>query len=537
MKRNLIGLLLVSSFLAACGGGGGGGGGGTTPPPAATTFTVGGSVSGLRGTGLVLQNNGGDAVTVAANGTFTFGTQLAAGATYNVSVRTQPTAKPAELCDVSAGSGSVAGTAVTSISISCRAATGKYVYAVNALNKVSGFSINSSTGALTEIPGSPFSATLPHGARVLHVDPTGKFLYVTGSIDIGGGPSSLTGFVIDSATGGLTPIPGMPLTTPLFFGGAFFSPNGRAIYFSEFDFTSSITYLNPNNGIYGYSIDQATGALTPQAGSPYTFASNPARVGAFNTAGSTVYIPSGFNVGTGRLNAFAVNATTGALTPLGTVDLPVPYLANEVVIHPQGKFAYLRFSTGDLGLVGIENPAAMTPSQVVANVGFGLGSAIVPSGMFAYFLFDGRTLPPGGTTLVPGPGAMHGFSVNATTGALAPLPGSPYPTGGNTSSALVLDPSGRYLAATNFTVGSGTVATYAIDASTGTLTGAVLSPSVGTTPLAVTFDPSGKFAYLPDAIAYSLSSYAISANGTVTFVGSYPVGGSPAALARVAGLQ
>ena len=50
-----------------------------------------------------------------------------------------------------------------------------------------------------------------------------------------------------------------------------------------------------------------------------------------------------------------------AITAVGSVDLP--HLANEVVIHPQDKFAYLRFATGDIGRVGIENPAAMTPTS------------------------------------------------------------------------------------------------------------------------------------------------------------------------------
>ena len=41
------------------------------------TFTVGGSVSGLSGT-VVLQDNGGDNLSVTANGSFTFATSLAA---------------------------------------------------------------------------------------------------------------------------------------------------------------------------------------------------------------------------------------------------------------------------------------------------------------------------------------------------------------------------------------------------------------------------------------------------------------------------
>ena len=40
-------------------------------------YTVGGTVSGLSGGGLVLQNNGGDDIAVSANGTFTFGASFA----------------------------------------------------------------------------------------------------------------------------------------------------------------------------------------------------------------------------------------------------------------------------------------------------------------------------------------------------------------------------------------------------------------------------------------------------------------------------
>src|SRR5262249_5617453 len=53
------------------------------------TYSVGGSVSGLTGT-VVLQDNGADDLTVTANGPFTFATQLASGAAYSVTVKTNP---------------------------------------------------------------------------------------------------------------------------------------------------------------------------------------------------------------------------------------------------------------------------------------------------------------------------------------------------------------------------------------------------------------------------------------------------------------
>ena len=61
------------------------------------TLSVGGSVSGLDGTGLVLQDNGGSNLTITANGTFTFSTLIASGGGYNVTVLTQPT-NPAQTC-------------------------------------------------------------------------------------------------------------------------------------------------------------------------------------------------------------------------------------------------------------------------------------------------------------------------------------------------------------------------------------------------------------------------------------------------------
>src|SRR5438105_4577044 len=81
--------------------------------------TVGGTVSGLAGAGLVLQNNGGDDLTVGASGAFTFATALADGASYDVSILTQPTTPP-QICAVANGKGTIAGGAsVASVAVRC----------------------------------------------------------------------------------------------------------------------------------------------------------------------------------------------------------------------------------------------------------------------------------------------------------------------------------------------------------------------------------------------------------------------------------
>ena len=97
--------------LAGCGYGGPGSVGGPK-------FTIGGTVGGLSGTGLVLQLNGGGNLGVTANSGFTFTTVLASGITYAVSVLAQPIT-PSQTCTVTNGSGTVASANVTNVSVSC----------------------------------------------------------------------------------------------------------------------------------------------------------------------------------------------------------------------------------------------------------------------------------------------------------------------------------------------------------------------------------------------------------------------------------
>jgi hypothetical protein len=88
------------------------GGGSTGPSP---TYSIGGIVSGLSGT-VLLRNNAGPNLSVSANGAFTFGASLVSGATYNVTVASNPTGQS---CAVTNGSGTVAAANVTNVSVTC----------------------------------------------------------------------------------------------------------------------------------------------------------------------------------------------------------------------------------------------------------------------------------------------------------------------------------------------------------------------------------------------------------------------------------
>lgn len=81
----------------------------------ADTFTVGGTASGLTGT-VVLQNNGGDDLSVTSDGSFTFSTPLADGAVYAVSILTQPSG---QLCEVTDAGGTISGANVIDVTVTC----------------------------------------------------------------------------------------------------------------------------------------------------------------------------------------------------------------------------------------------------------------------------------------------------------------------------------------------------------------------------------------------------------------------------------
>jgi hypothetical protein len=83
------------------------------------TFPVGGTLSGLMaGNSVVLQDNGGDNLTLTANGAFAFDTSVSSGGGYSVTVQSEP-ANPPETCTVIGGAGTVSNAAVTSVTVGC----------------------------------------------------------------------------------------------------------------------------------------------------------------------------------------------------------------------------------------------------------------------------------------------------------------------------------------------------------------------------------------------------------------------------------
>jgi hypothetical protein len=131
------------------------------------SFTVGGTVTGLTGAGLVLQNNAGDNVDVAAGTTsFTFSKPIASGGAYAVTVLVQPSA-PTQTCTVTAGTGTVTAANVATVAVTCSTKTFTVGGTISGLTGA-GMVLQDNAGDNLAIAGSAttftFATPLPSGA-------------------------------------------------------------------------------------------------------------------------------------------------------------------------------------------------------------------------------------------------------------------------------------------------------------------------------------------------------------------------------------
>ena len=115
------------------------------------TYKVGGSVSGLNGV-LVLQNNGGDDLTLSANGVFSFATEVAYNNSYAVTVGTPPTG---QTCYLLNNSDIVGAAPITTISVSCEATT----YPIE---------VNNTPAAAVAISGATATNTTPNSSTAFN---------------------------------------------------------------------------------------------------------------------------------------------------------------------------------------------------------------------------------------------------------------------------------------------------------------------------------------------------------------------------------
>jgi predicted transcriptional regulator len=279
----------------------GGGAGGSTP-----TYAVGGSVSGLSGT-VVLQDNGGDNLSVSANGPFSFATKLAGGAAYNVTVKTNPSG---QTCSVTNGSGTIGSADISNVAVSC-STTPTYAVGGN-LSGLSGTVVLQDNGGdnLSVSANGPFAfaTKLAGGAAyavTVKTNPSGQTCSVTnGSGTIGS--ADISNVAVSCST------------NPTYAVGGSVS------------FLSGTVVLQDNGG----------DNLSVSANGPFSFATKLAGGAAYNVtvktnpSGQTCSVTNGSGtIGSADISNVAVSCST---TPTYAVGGNLSGLSGTVVLQDNG---------------------------------------------------------------------------------------------------------------------------------------------------------------------------------------------------------
>ena len=176
---------------------------------------------------------------------------------------------------------------------------GKFVYTANVNgNTVSAYSVDTSTGSLTQIPGSPFPAG-PNPFFVA-VHPSGNFLYAD---NVNG--QSVSAFTLDSITGTLGELAGSPFTVGSGPRAMALDPAGKYAF---------VANTNSNN-MSAVTIESTTGALQPITGSPFPTGSSPDWA-IVDPLGKFLYA---VNLSSNNISVFAIDPASGFLTSVATV--------------------------------------------------------------------------------------------------------------------------------------------------------------------------------------------------------------------------
>jgi 6-phosphogluconolactonase (cycloisomerase 2 family) len=406
-------------------------------------YTLGGTVAGLTGNGLVLGMTGGSDLPVETNGAFAFPGSLASGTTYSISIKHQPAVRR-EICTVTNGSAVVGTTDISNVSVNCTIAVG-FVYVVDENNQIAVYGINPGTGA--PIPDGSF-AIPPSGGNappvgVMVAAPGGNYLYVLSQE-----PNQISTFAIDPNQGGLTPI-NAPVATAVGSARMVMSPNGAFLF---------VYNIQTNNiqTVQTFTVDPATGALTPAGTVQLQNTNCTAEIcpggGDFAVRSDSKYLYlltyDGAN-DTTSVTPYAIDPVTGRLTSGTAITFPTNAAGTSMSIDPLGRFLYVA--------------KAVSPDRT----------------------YDGTSQ-----------------SATVVSYILDPLSGAPAPGSStvvaNGASWMAPDPTGEYL----YVIYSGCCASYsnvialAVDGSNGALSQVGSAVPIGTTPNYAACDPSGAFLFL-----------------------------------------
>jgi 6-phosphogluconolactonase (cycloisomerase 2 family) len=294
--------------------------------------------------------------------------------------------------------------------------SGRFAYAAvlrPVVNRLAGVALDGKTGAVTAIPGSPLDAA--QGTSSLVIDPSGRFLYAASQSDVQG--TCLLAYAIDQRSGALAPLPGSPvLIDRSNCWSVAMHPSGRFLYVVD----NTANAVNTAMNLRAFGVDADTGAVTLLPGSPYAGAAAANHGLAFTAVhpnGKFLYAISdpGQPDAPSFPSVIRLDPQTGAPTdvPGRLQDMDPPL--DRLFFHPGGKLA-----------IGTRQRAGMVVYRVDPDAGH-----IIPTQHRAATPATAATITfdPSGRFVLVGDAdhdAVSVFALDAETGALGAVPGSPF---------------------------------------------------------------------------------------------------------------
>ena len=289
----------------------------------------------------------------------------------------------------------------------------------------------------------------------------------------------------------------------------------------------------------------------------------------------------------GSITAYAVDAASGALKKLNTVDsggaipcyiVPDPsgkflltanytggsYSVTRIkadgslgettdVVKPDGPMGVYQAADRPVGMAGSKEPHGSRGHMILPDPSgqYVLGADAGRDQIFVWKLDanSGKLTQVSVAKSVPGAGPRHfafspdgktlfqlqeqnsriqvysfaGGKLTAKGGSVSTLPDGFQ--GGNTTSELLIDKAGKHLYAANRNHDS--IATFTI-AADGSIKRIANTHTEGTIPRSLTIDPTGKFLYSLNQRADNVAAFRLDANGVPKFTGKFLAVGAPA---------
>lgn len=484
----------------------------TTP-----THTVGGTVAGLLGGGLVLEQPGSSDLLVGADGPFVFGDRRAFGMPYAVRVKQQPTSPP-QTCTVGGGTGTIGESDVTDVSVVCAIDTFPIRVTVSGMDAAGGLVLQNNGGddlpvgangvatfATRVAAGADYGVTVKSQPAALQVCvPLQAFGTVAGaavtSVEVRcsvPGPdragfaanedpvnSTVSAFVVGEADGALS--------TPQLANAGVLAQHLAVNPAQDKVFVASVGAAG-NSTVTQIPYAVSGGSLTLDAPVSYAAVDRPTFAVAFHPSGRTAYA-----VGGGFLQTLAIDSATG-LVQSTTTTAEAASGSRKLAVDVRGRFVFVA-DGARLKAVRVDSDGNVLPGQtqsIATPTSFaGSDIAVEATGRFVFV----------STGIGSSSDRLYAYRFDPDTGALSAVNDV---LAGSVPYGLAVDPSARFLYAVNRN--SNTVSAFAIHPKTGALSPVPGQPFAvpASVPDTVTVDRTGRFAYTANQNSNDITRFVI----------------------------